>query len=123
MARPSPRPPNRRVIELCPCSNALKTFPSLVRFDADAGVGDSDFDLVRRRIEGFNDDPAVLRGKFDAVLDQVPKDLLQARRIALDVRLLGPQTKFDLEIFRDDFLAADFVGALQDLVHAHGLES
>ena len=29
MARPSPNPPNLRVIELCPCSKALKILPTL----------------------------------------------------------------------------------------------
>ena len=59
---------------------------SLVRFfDADAGVGDPDFDFVRGRIQRFDDDTPFGRGKFHAVLDQVPKDLLQARRVAFDV--------------------------------------
>ena len=55
-----------------------------------------DFDFVRRRIRRFNDDAALRRGEFDAVLYQVPKDLLQARRIAFHVGCSAPQPKFDV---------------------------
>ena len=81
MARPRPKPPKRRVIELCPCSNALKIRAEFFRLNADAGIGDRDLDFVRRRIEVSIDDPAALRSELHAVLDQVPKNLLQTSRI------------------------------------------
>ena len=101
----------------------MKTLLESRFFDADAGVGNFDFDFVRSRIQRFNDDAAIRRGKFDRVLDQVPKDLLQACRIGIDVGLLCAQTKFHVLIFCFDFFAANFISALQDFMHARDLES
>ena len=48
---------------------------------------------------------------------------MQASRIAFHKCVLRPQAEFDLEIFRGNVFAANFVGALQDFVHARGFEA
>src|SRR6266705_1796969 len=99
----------------------MKNFPKLLFFDSYAGVCYFDLDLVLRRIKGLNNNAAIGWREFHAVLDQVPKDLLQPRRIAIDVGPRGPETKFDVQLFRQNALAANFVGALENFFHANQL--
>src|SRR5438093_11376924 len=68
---------------------SIKDFVDLFLLNPDPGVSDEDFDLLRRRVACLYGNAAVLRCEFHAVLDQVPKNLLQAGRVALDVRLIG----------------------------------
>ena len=63
------------------------------------------------------------RGEFDAVLDQVPKDLLQSSRIAFDVLRFRASRNSIRRSCSQNFLATNFISALQDLVHAHGLQA
>src|ERR1051325_10841669 len=88
IVRPRPSPPNRRVISLCPCSNA-----------------------------------SFFRGELDAVLNQVPKNLLQTCRVAFHVRMNGTKSKVHFEVLCLDFVTADLVSALQDLVNGNRLEA
>ena len=85
-------------------------------FDTDAGVDDPCLDFLRRWIRRFQDDRSAGGSEFDAVLYQVPKNLLQSRRIAFDIRLLGVQTELDPNLFLVDILATNFVGALNGFV-------
>src|SRR6266705_6238009 len=101
----------------------MKNFPKLLFVDSYVGVCYFDLDLVLRRIKGLNNNAAISWREFHAVLDQVPKDLLQPRRIAIDVALFGPETKFDVQLFRQNALAANFVGALQNFLHANHLQA
>ena len=64
----------------------------------------SSFEIAR-----FDRDLAALRSEFHRVLDQVPKDLLQPRRVAVDVVVLGLEPEFELEFLLQDILAANLV--------------
>src|SRR5206468_11308986 len=101
----------------------VKDFIDRFLFDANAGIDNASFDLIRCRVERFDSDSAFFRSKFDAVLDQVPKDLLQARGIALHVRMIRAKLKFHFEIFCFDFVPTYLVSALEDLVYANRLEA
>ena len=59
MARPSPSPPNRRVIEALTLLECVEDFVEFVAFDADAGIGNPDFDFVRRWVQRFNHNAAL----------------------------------------------------------------
>ena len=91
--------------------------------DAHPSIGNSNVNLLRRGVGGFDRDAALFRSEFHAVLDQVPKDLLQTRGIAFDVRIGGAKTKFHFEIFGSNVLAANFVSTVEDLVHANRLKA
>ena len=56
MARPRPRPPKRRVIEIWSLLESVEDFADLFRLDPNTSIGDSDFNLLRRRINGFDND-------------------------------------------------------------------
>src|SRR2546430_2756359 len=102
---------------------SVKDFVDLFLLDPDPGVGDSDFDLLRPRVVCLYNNATVLRCEFHTVLDQVPKNLLQTGRVALNVGLSSAKLKFCLDLLGRDVLGADFVSALQDFMHAHDLEA
>ncbi len=101
IARPSPVPPNRRVVEPSTCSNGSKTALQLVGGDADPGVGDieSEDDLVKAGVfhRHIDDDLAAV-GELDGVADQVDQDLAQAIVVADQrVRNIGGDPASQLE--------------------------
>src|SRR6266480_7650680 len=100
----------------------IENFVDLFRFDPNASIADSDFNLLRRRVNGFNNDTAFLRGEFHAVLDEIPKHLLQTRRISFDIGLSGAEPKFHLKILGGDVVAANLVSALQDFMDANNFK-
>ena len=59
-----------------PLLKGVKDFVDLFRLDPNATVRNSDFNFVGSGVERFDSYAAVLRGEFDPVLDQVPKNLL-----------------------------------------------
>src|SRR4030095_12850753 len=101
----------------------VEDFLNPFRLDAHPRIGNPNINLLRRGVDGFDRDAAFFRSEFHAVLDQVPKDLLQTRRIAFDVRIGGAKTKFHFEIFGSNVLAANFVSTVEDLVHANRLKA
>ena len=124
IASPSPRPPKRRVIELCPCSKALKIFAifsvsipmpvSLVRISICVRRG-LDVSMVIRPCAGVN---------FTLFLIRFQKTCCKSRRVAVRrMRYSARSRNSKLRFFREDFFPANFVGALQDLVDAYRLEA
>ena len=101
----------------------VKDFVDLFPLDADAGVDNASLDFVWRRVKRLNGDSTSFGSELHTVLDQIPKDLLQSRRIAFHVSFSGAKMKFHIEIFGSDFFAAYFVRTLQNLVHACRLET
>src|SRR5437899_5102060 len=101
----------------------VEDFIDLFLFDADAGVNNASFNFIRGWVKRLDGNSAFFRGKFDAVLNQIPKDLLQARRIALHVRMTGAKPKFHFEILCLDFFPTNLISALQDLVYANRLKA
>ena len=86
IARPSPVPPYRRVVEPSACANGSKIVSLLLGGDADAGVGDGEAERRRRRRRAassatVHDDLAAL-GELDGVADQVDQDLPQPAGVA-----------------------------------------
>ena len=66
---------------------------------------------------------AVLRSELHAVLDQIPKHLLQTRGITFDMRMSSAEPKFHLKIFGGNVFAANFVSALQDLMDTNNFKT
>ena len=54
----------------------VKDLVDLLPFDANPGVDDASFNFVRCRVNSLDNDSAVFGSKLDAVLNEVPKDLL-----------------------------------------------
>jgi hypothetical protein len=92
-------------------------------FNADPGVDKTYFDLVRRGIKSFDADAPFLRGEFDAVLDEVPKNLLQACGITFHVRANRAKFKVYLQILCLDLVAANLIRALEDLMDRNRFEA
>ena len=67
--------------------------------DPDAGVGDLDDDLMLLVVPGGNFEPAALGREFRGVLDQVPKNLLQTRRVAPAMMFAGFEALDHLDTF------------------------
>src|SRR6266446_10952665 len=101
----------------------VEDFVDLFRLDTDASIGNLNFNLFRHRVARFDDDATLGRREFHAVLDEIPKELLQTGRISFDVRALGAESKFRLETLASDLFPTNFVGPLQDFVHANNLET
>jgi hypothetical protein len=59
----------------------LEDTPDLFRLDADAGVAHRDAQLAGRRVRGGHGDFPILRREFDCILEQIPNDLLEFRRV------------------------------------------
>jgi hypothetical protein len=94
----------------------VKNPTNCFRLDADPGVDNAYLDLVRRGIKSFDANTAFFRSELDAVLDQVPKNLLQACWIAFHVRAHRAKFKVHFKILGLDLVAAYLVSALEDLV-------
>jgi hypothetical protein len=94
---------------------------SIFPVDPDAGVRDS----ISISPSGlpFHRDTALGRSKFNAILNEVPKDLLQTRRISSDVRAFGAKAKFHFEMLAGDVFAANFAGPLEDFRHTNNLKA
>ena len=101
----------------------VKDFIDCFFFDANAGVDDAGFNCICGGVNSLDSDSPFFRCKLHTVLDQVPKDLLQARRIALHVRISSAEMKFYFEILCRNFLPAYFVSTLQGLVYANRLKT
>ena len=101
----------------------IENFVDLFRLDPNASIADSDFNLVRRRIKGFNNDTAFLWGEFHAVLDEIPKHLLQTCWVPFDMGVSGVESKFHLKILGGNIVPANFVSALQDFVNANNFKT
>ena len=81
IARPIPRPPWTRVVELSACWKRSKTEREELGMDPLAGVGHPDLeDRVRARRDRTSTRP-LRRGELDRVRDEVPDDLLEPVRI------------------------------------------
>src|SRR5262249_31905656 len=76
----------------------VKNLVDCFGLNANPSVDNAYLDLVRLRIQSFNADAAFFRGELDAVLDQVPKNLLQACWIAFHVRVNGAKPKNHFQI-------------------------
>src|SRR5579884_3508429 len=101
----------------------VKDSVDLFRLNADAGVNDASLDFAGRGVERLDGDSTFLGGKFHAVLDQIPKHLLQPRRVAFDMRPSGLKIKLNVQIFCRDFFPANFQSPLESLVNADGLKA
>src|SRR5882724_1515936 len=66
----------------------IENFVDLFRLDPNASIADS----------GFNNDTAFLWGEFHAVLDEIPKHLLQTCWVPFDMGVSGVESKFHLKI-------------------------
>jgi hypothetical protein len=60
--------------------------------------------FIRSRIQSFDADSPFFPGELDAVLDQVPKNLLQPCWIAFHVRVNRAKCKVHFEVFCLDFV-------------------
>ena len=87
IARPSPVPPYRRVVDPSACVNASKTAALTIGRDADARVGDREVqhasDLGVRSARDAHSDAPVL-GELDRVADEIRQHLPQPRPVADD---------------------------------------
>ena len=102
---------------------SIKDFVDLVRLDSDPGVGDTDFDLFWCRVLRLYNNATVFRREFHTVLDEIPKNLLQARGITLHMGVDSAKPEFCLELLGCDIFGTNFVSALQNFVNAHDLEA
>src|SRR5438132_5124476 len=102
---------------------SVEDFDDSFRLDAHPSIGNPNVNLLRRGVKRLDRNAAFFGSKLHAVLDQIPKDLLQTRRIAFDMCLSGAKTKFYFEMFGSNVLAANLVSALEDLVHANSLKA
>src|SRR6266478_915515 len=101
----------------------VENFVDLFRLDPNATIGDSDFNLIRRWIDRFDNDAAFFRGEFHAVLDKIPKHLLQARWVPFDMGVSGAKSKFHVKMLGGNVVAANFVSALQDFMDANNFKA
>ena len=69
--------------------------------------------MIVAQVSRFDDDFSALRRELHRILDQVPKDLLESRRVAVDVFVFRPKPELKLEILLQNVLATNFVSALQ----------
>src|SRR2546423_390302 len=69
-----------------------------------------------------NPDPAGLRSKFDRVVDQVPKNLLQTRRIGVEISFFGAEIDLKTETFAIDLALINFKGVLKKLMSIDDFE-
>src|SRR5436190_1743097 len=106
-----------------PLLEGIKNLVDLFLLDPDASIRDSDFDFFWSRIKRFNGDTAAGRRKFDAVLDEIPKDLLQTSWISLDVIVFGAEAKFYFEFFTGDVFPTNFASSLEDFRHTNNLKT
>ena len=67
--------------------------------DSDAGIGDGNFEFIRRCVFCADKNAAVVCGKFDRIFDQVPEDLLQAGGVSEDGLFFGGEFDGDVQIF------------------------
>ncbi len=99
----------------------LKDPGYLRRLEADARVGDRDRDPAGSRLGLEQEDAASPRRELDRVLDEVPEDLAQPRRVGVDV-LPGSRP---ISLHRDPFFiglrAANVEDVVQRLAELDGL--
>src|SRR4051794_1920007 len=76
----------------------------------------------RRRIHRLDCDATVLGSELDAILDQVPKDLLQTSWVRFDIRMLGAQIELNPELFGARFFTTNLECPLDDLVQGNRLQ-
>src|ERR1043166_984569 len=103
--------------------NLLEGFENLLdrlRGDAHAAVADLDDERVRSRIIRTRGNRAAFRREFAGVAKHVPENLLQARRIDMDLMARGieKQRKFEMSIF--DFAADNFQRVPKQFVRIGG---
>ena len=87
IARPSPVPPNFRVIDASACVNSSKIDAEMAGLDADTGVAHDEPHAALTRGRGFGDrghHDFTLRRELDRVADEIRQDLAESRRIALE---------------------------------------
>jgi hypothetical protein len=77
IAKPSPRPPNWRVMRASPCSNASKIARQQVGRDADAAVDHVDAQPAVRLVGRVDGHFAAGGRELRRVAQEVPEDLLQ----------------------------------------------
>src|SRR5204863_9941918 len=73
---------------------SVVNFVDLFRLDPNASISDSDFNLLRCRVNGFTNNTAFFRGAFHAALDELQNHLLLARWNSFDLDLIGAEPKF-----------------------------
>src|SRR5260370_12790232 len=86
----------------------VEDFIDLFRLDPNASIGDSDFNLLRRRIGRFDNDTAFSRGEFYAVLDKIPKHLLQTAWVPFFMGVSGAESNFPFSLFLVKSLPPNF---------------
>ena len=101
----------------------IEDFVDLFRLNTHATIDDADHDFLWRWIERLNHDAAFRGRELHAVLDQIPKDLLQARGITFDKRMHSAKTKLHFEMLGANLLLANLVCALEDFMYASSLET
>ena len=117
IARPSPSPPNLRVIVVSPCWNGSKMSGRISGLDADAGVGDLDDDApIVVRVERPDGDRPALGRELDGVLDQVPEDLLEPGRVGVGPVLARRQVEHQSMSSALDLALADLDGPTDQVV-------
>src|SRR5207247_9894256 len=75
----------------------IEEFVDLLRLNTHATIDDADHDFLWRWIERLNHDAAFRGRELHAVLDQIPKDLLQARGITFDKRMRSEEHTSELQ--------------------------
>ncbi len=74
-------------------------------------------------VTGADAQPAAFRRKFDGVLDQVPKDLLEPRWIGFELHPRRRQFQLQRELLLVDLRLANLDRAAQQFVRVHDLEA
>ena len=105
MARPSPSP--SRVESTC----------SKLRREACTGVSDLDSDAVRLRVMSAHGDGAVVRCVLVGVAENIPENLLQARRVHHQLVSGGVEREAELKMSIFHFAAHNVEGVLEKVVH------
>ena len=94
-----------------------------LRINTAAGIFHFDPKLPVLIISGTNTELPAIRRKFDRVLDQVPKNLLQTRRIGLEINVLGHKIGLDIEFFLFDLRMANLQRISQEGIGINDLEA
>ena len=90
----SAKAPRDRGLSLLEC---VEDFSDLFLLNANSGVADANLNVFGQSVGSRDRDSTVGRRKLDAVFDEIPKHLLQSRRVAFDVDVLRVELKFCLD--------------------------
>ena len=101
---------------------SIKDLRQRLGLDSQSRIGDLHNQPFIRIVAGRNVNLTVFRSELHRVVDQVPKDLLQAGRVGPEMDLLRREIKPEREMFSLDLALVDLQGVLQKGVRIDHLE-